>query len=68
MLRQVRTFEDAAVAMPIPLNLLAGRARAAWLWLKRGGIGMPTRLGEAYEAGRQDERREWARWAGVDHG
>lgn len=30
----VEYHRDAAVAMPIPLNLVAGAVRAAWLWMK----------------------------------
>lgn len=29
-------YRNRAVAMPIPLNLIAGPLRAAWLWAKSG--------------------------------
>ena len=29
-------YRNAAIAMPIPLNLIAGPIRAAWLWAKSG--------------------------------
>lgn len=50
-----------AVCMPIPLNVLAGRARLVWLWLKRGGAPLPMVPSEAYaagfKAGREAEQR-----------
>lgn len=54
-----RCFDrDAAVAYPIPLNVLLGWLRAAYLWLRWDAI--PQRrdaaLYGAYELGRQDER------------
>lgn len=42
---------DECVALPIPLNVLAGLARRGWFWFKRGGVALPNDPAEAYAAG-----------------
>lgn len=45
-------YADQCVALPIPLNVIAGAARAVWLWFKRGGVPLHFRnAGEAFNAG-----------------
>lgn len=53
----VRWQSGEAVCMPVPLNVLAGALRTAWLWLKapRGIVDNPS---AAYAAGHADGYRQ----------
>lgn len=52
-----RWYADECVALPIPLNVIAGAAYRTWGWFKRGGVSIPDCSGAAYRQGYEDATR-----------
>jgi hypothetical protein len=50
-------YRRRAVCLPVPLNVVAGLLRAAWLYMRWGWIPTPMNPRAAYDKGFRDGKR-----------